>query len=189
MARTTVAGMGRIANRVPAAWLAAGLVLAGLSGCATNAARSDPGLPGAGTADVHADPAGDIAHLAAVRLAGRDGYDRLVLEFTDRVPGYTVGYRPLPARQDASGFEIPLPGAGALLEMSLNPATADGWAGGPRTYSGPPALSADTASVTEVKSAGDFEAVLTWVAGVRTQQPFRVQVLDGPPRLVVDIAH
>jgi hypothetical protein len=43
--------------------------------------------------------------------------------------------------------------------------------------------------VTEVKSAGDFEAVLTWVAGVRTQQPFRVQVLDGPPRLVVDIAH
>jgi len=181
--------MGRIANRVPAAWLAAGLVLAGLSGCAANAARADPVLPGAGTADVHADPAGDIAHLAAVRLAGRDGYDRLVLEFTDRVPGYTVGYRPLPARQDASGFEIPLPGAGVLLEMSLNPATADGWAGGPRTYSGPPALSADTASVTEVKSAGDFEAVLTWVAGVRTQQPFRVQVLDGPPRLVVDIAH
>ena len=170
--------------------LAAGLVVAlAVSGCATYTAQSDPGLPGAGTADVQAAPSGDIAHLAAVRLAGQDGYDRLVLEFTDRVPGYTVGYRPLPAHEDASGFEIPLPGAGALLQLTLTPATADGWAGGPRTYPGPSALSADTASVTEVKSAGDFEAVLTWVAGVRAQVPFRVQVLDGPPRLVVDIAH
>lgn len=169
--------------------LAAGLVVAvALSGCAIYAAQSDPGLPGAGTADVHTDPSGDMAHLTAVRLAGQDGYDRLVLEFTDRVPGYTVGYRPLPARQDASGFEIPLPGAGALLQVSMTPATAEGWAGGPQTYFGPSALSADTASVTEARSAGDFEAVLTWVAGVRDEQPFRVLVLDNPPRLVVDVA-
>lgn len=181
--------MGMIATRLPASLIAVAVVLAGVSGCAAIPAQSDPGLPGAGTADVHTDPSGDIAHLAAVRLAGQDGYDRLVLEFTDRVPGYTVGYRPLPAHQDASGFEIPLPGAGALLQLSLTPATADGWAGGPRTYSGPATLTADTASVTEVKSAGDFEAVLTWVAGVRTQVPFRVQVLDSPPRLVVDVAH
>ena len=179
-----------IAALRPVSLITAGFVLAAaLSGCATRTAHADPGLPGAGTTDVHADPSGDIAHLAAVRLAGQDGYDRLVLEFTDRVPGYTVGYRPLPAHEDASGFEIPLPGAGALLQLSRTPATASGWAGGPSTYSGPAALSADTASVTEVKNAGDFEAVLTWVAGVRTQQPFRVQALDNPPRLVVDIAH
>ena len=166
---------------------AAVLLAAGVSGCAT--AHTSPALPGADTADVHADPSGDIAHLAAVRLAGQDGYDRLVLEFTDRVPGYTVGYRPLPAHEDASGFEIPLPGAQALLELSLTPATAAGWAGGPPTYAGPSTLSADTASVTEVKSAGDFEAVLTWVVGVRAQEPFLVRALDDPPRLVVDIAH
>jgi hypothetical protein len=177
-------------TRVAASWLSAGVVLAaGLSACASHSAQSDPGLPGAGTADVRVEPSGDIAHLAAVRLAGQDGYDRLVLEFTDRVPGYTVGYRPLPAHEDASGFEIPLPGAGALLEVSLNPATAAGWAGGPPTYPGPSTLTADTASVTEVKNAGDFEAVLTWVAGVRVQQPFRVEVLDSPPRLVIDVAH
>lgn len=172
----------------PAPLIAAGVLLAGMSGFAANPAQSDPGLSGASTADVHADPSGDMAHLAAVRLAGRDGFDRLVLEFTDRVPGYTVGYRPLPARQDASGFEIPLPGATALLQVSMTPATAEGWAGGPQTYFGPSALSADTASVTEAKSAGDFEAVLTWVAGVRAEQPFRVLVLDNPPRLVVDVA-
>lgn len=158
-----------------------------VSGCSTERAHSQPGLPGAGTADVHAEPVGDMAHLAAVRLAGQDGYDRLVLEFADRVPGYTVGYRPLPAREDASGFEIPLPGAGALLQLSLTPATASGWGGGPPTYAGPWSLRADTSSVTELRSAGDFEAVLTWVAGVRAEQPFRVQVLEGPPRLVVDV--
>ena len=32
-------------------------------------------------------PTGNVAHLAAVRLAGQDGFDRLVLEFADRVPG------------------------------------------------------------------------------------------------------
>ena len=41
----------------------------------------------AGTADVSQAPTGNVAHLAAVRLAGQDGFDRLVLEFADRVPG------------------------------------------------------------------------------------------------------
>ncbi len=153
------------------------------------AAQADPGLPGAGTGDVSAGPTGDISHLSGVGLSGQDGYDQLVLEFADRVPGYTVGYRPLPAHQDGSGFEIPLPGAGALLEVSLRPATATGWAGGPQTYFGPSALAAGTASVSEAKAAGDFEANLTWAVGVRSVQPFRVAVLDGPPRLIVDIAH
>lgn len=170
--------------------MAAGLTVAvALTGCTARADHTPPGLRGGGTADVHADPSGDISHLSAVRLAGQDDYDRLVFEFTDRVPGYTIGYRPLPAHADASGFEIPLPGAGALLQLALTPATGVGWGGGPITYPGPSSVTGDTTSVTEVKSAGDFEAVLTWVAGVREQQPFRVQVFDGPPRLVVDIAH
>ncbi len=80
-------------------------------------------MPGAGTADVSQAPTGNVAHLAAVRLVGKDGFDRLVLEFADRVPGYTVGYRPLPAHADASGAEIALPGASALLQLTLNPAT------------------------------------------------------------------
>jgi len=166
------------------ALLVCGLV--GLSGSAATA-HADPALPGAGPADVQTDASVEMAHLTAVRMAGHDGFDRMVLEFSDHVPGYTIGYRPLPAREDASGFEIPLPGAGALLQMSLTRATSAGWGGGPRTYLGPWSLSGNTGSVTEFKSAGDFEAVLTWVAGVRVQEPFRVLVLDGPPRLVVDV--
>lgn len=172
-----------------AALLATGLMMAGLPGCSAPSAHTDSGLPGAGMDDVHVDPSGEIAHLAAVRVAGQDGFDRIVLEFADRVPGYTVGYRPLPAHQDASGFEIPLPGASDYLQLALTPATGEGWAGGQRTYSGPPTVTGDTSTITELKAAGDFEAVLTWVAGARARQPFRVQVLDGPPRLVVDVAH
>ncbi len=146
-------------------------------------------LPNAATSDVSAVRTGATAHLAAVRLHHEDGYDRLVLEFADRVPGYTVGYRPLPAQMDASGAEIPLPGASALVQVSLSPATADGWSGDARTYFGPSTVTADTATVTEAKAAGDFEAVLTWVAGLRAKGPFRVLLLDGPPRLVVDFQY
>nr|CRL71525.1 hypothetical protein CPGR_01981 [Mycolicibacterium malmesburyense] len=139
--------------------------------------------------DVREERAGAIAHLGDVRVARHDGYDRLVFEFTDRVPGYTVRYRPLPAHADASGEEIPLPGATTMLQIIFRPATATGWVGGERTYFGPDTVSADTASVTELKDAGDFEAVLTWVAGVRSETPFRVDVLDDPPRLVIDVEH
>jgi hypothetical protein len=47
-------------------------------------------------------------------------------------------------------------------------------------------VTGDTTVVTEVKAAGDFEAVLTWVVGLRYRVPFRVSVLDGPPRIVID---
>jgi hypothetical protein len=143
-------------------------------------------LPPFATAEVREDRPGDPAHLVAARLARQDGFDQLVLEFTDRVPGYTVGYGPLPAQADGSGAEIPLPGASAKVSVSLYPASGDGWTDGVRTYFGPSTVTADTAAVTEAKAAGDFEAVLTWVVGLRAMVPFRVLVLDGPPRLVVD---
>lgn len=148
-----------------------------------------PSSPAPATTDVSVAPTGDMAHLSAVRLSPESGHDRLELQFADRVPGYTVGYRPLPAHADASGFEIPLPGATAMVQITLTPATGEGWGGTPRTYLGPAAVSADTASVTEVKAAGDFEAVLTWVAGLRARVPFQVHVLAEPPRLVVDFAN
>jgi hypothetical protein len=140
----------------------------------------------ASTSDVSAARTPRTAHLAAVRLGPHDGYDRLVLEFTDLVPGYTIGYRPLPVQHDASGEDIPLPGAEAAMRISLMSATAAGWSTGERTYFGSPTVTADTTVVTEAKAAGDFEAVLTWVVGTRSKAPFRVDVLDGPPRLVVD---
>ena len=141
------------------------------------------------TTEVRADRPGDYAHLVAVRLARNDGFDRLVLEFAERVPSYTVGYRPLPARADGSGNEIPLPGASAVVYIALKPATADGWDGGGRTYFGPSKVTNGTAIVTEAKEAGDFESHLTWVVGLRAKVKFSVLVFAGPPRLVIDFQH
>ncbi len=138
------------------------------------------------TAEVSVAGSDRMAHLAAVRLAHSDGFDRLVLEFTDLVPGYTIGYRPLPAQEDASGKEIPLPGANVALQVALKPATGDGWDNGTPTYSGPSTVTADTPVVTQATAAGDFESVLAWVVGLRSKVPFRVLKFDGPPRLAID---
>ncbi|MDQ2707046.1 MAG: hypothetical protein M3Z25_05180 [Actinomycetota bacterium] len=140
------------------------------------------------TADVHVSRA-VLGHLSTVRLARQDGYDRLVLEFTDQVPGYTVGYRPLPVRADASGAEIPLPGATTAVVVTLHPASGHREDTGAPTYTGPATVAAGTAQVTQAQAAGDFEAVLNWVVGLRAKTPFRVTVLGGPPRLVIDFQH
>lgn len=162
-------------------------VVVTLSACA-RPAPVEP-VPPATITDISVAPTGEMAHLVAVRLTGRDDVDEVEFEFADRVPGYTVGYRPLPAHADASGFEIPLPGATALVAIAMTPATGQGWGGGEPTYTGPSTLSADTASVTEIKGAGDFEAVLTWAVGLRATVPFNVRTLDGPPRLLIDFRH
>lgn len=141
------------------------------------------------TPDVTGDGTGGTGKLVDVRLGSRDGVDRFVLEFLDGVPRYTIGYRPLPAYADGSGNVIPLPGATDLIQVTLIGATGGGWDGNAPTYSGPSTVTADTTVVTEAKAAGDFEAVLTWVVGVRAKAPLRVMTLDGPPRLVIDLQH
>lgn len=140
------------------------------------------------SADVRGGGTGGSGKLVDVRLAACDGRDRFVMEFLDGVPAYSVGYRPLPARANASGHVIALPGAQTFVQVVFTDATGNGWTGGVRTYFGPTTLSADTAVITEAAQGGDFEAVLTWVIGLREQAPFEVSVLDGPPRLVVDFA-
>ena len=143
----------------------------------------------ASPSDVAGPSTGGSGKLVAVRLGTREGYDRLVIEFLDGVPAYKVGYRPLPAHADGSGAEIPLPGADALVQVVFTGATGDGWTDGVQTYFGPSTVTGDTAVITEAKAAGDFEGVLTWAVGLRSQVPFRVSVLDGPPRLVIDFQH
>jgi hypothetical protein len=145
-----------------------------------------PPLTEASTSDVSAPRTSERGHLVAVRMARQNGYDRMVLEFTDLVPGYKIGYRPLPMYQDPSGAEIPLAGANSAVRIELMPATGSGTDPGERTYFGPSTVTGDTAVLTEAKAAGDFEAVLSWVVGLRSEVPFRATVLAEPPRLVID---
>jgi len=168
------------------------LATALLGACASpvpRAPEADAGGPFLAPTAVRETQAPDSppALLAAVRTAEHPGFDRVVFEFGEgAIPGYRVAYLRGPAQDCGSGEEKPVAG-GARLEVTLRPANA-------HTEEGQPTIPFREKPLTlpvlrEVERTCDFEAVVTWVVGVSTQQPFRVTELSGPPRLVVDVEH
>ena len=150
-------------------------------------ATVDP-VPGAGTEPV-GEPAEntEVALLTAVRAARQEGFDRLVFEFRNGVPGYQVGFVEK-AVADGSGETVDVNGEAILqirMENALDADLSDPDA--PPTYEGPRRFETDTTVIAEAARTGGFEGVLTWVAGLRVQAPFRVTTLEDPSRLVVDV--
>lgn len=125
------------------------------------------------------------AVLRSVRTGRHEGYDRIVFEFSEHLPEYTLRYVQDPAAC-GSGEAVDAGGA-AALEVDLRPAAAHDDQGNAtiaeRTLRpGLPALR--TARIT-----CDFEAIVTWVLGVDRRAPVRTLELASPPRLVVDVRH
>ncbi|MDQ1438729.1 MAG: hypothetical protein QOK43_2358 [Acidimicrobiaceae bacterium] len=166
----------------------------GLSVPADETAGPGPTGPG-GSCPANTDPSSSSTTAAtgrgevtAVRAAHQPGFDRLVWEFKDAAPGYRVAYTKRPITEDASGREVEVKGA-AVLEVRMEPASGYHFAGdasGP-TYTGPKRIRPATTVVEEVVETGDFEAVLTWVVGLRTRSGFRVRTLSAPPRIMVEV--
>ena len=155
---------------------------------ATATVGIDP-LEGASTDPVVAEATNDeTALLTAVRAARHEGYDRVVFEFRNALPGYDVRYIPRPVTQDGSGNTVDVEGAEVLQVRMENALDADlSKSSAPLTYKGPQRFTPETAGVAELVRTGGFEGVLTWVAGVRDKADFHVTTLDEPPRLVVDL--
>ncbi len=153
----------------------------------TGAAGIDP-MPGAATTPVVVRATNrTTALLTAVRAARHEGYDRVVFQFRNVLPGYDVRYVSRPVRQDGSGRIVPVKGAHVArirmenaLDADLTKSTA------PRTYRGPSRLSPATPEIAELVQIGGFEGILTWAAGLHDRVDFRVTTLRAPPRLVVD---
>jgi hypothetical protein len=147
----------------------------------------DP-LSGSGTDPVTVRAANSqTALLTDVRVARHEGYDRVVFEFGNTLPGYDVRYVRRPVRQDGSGQAVDVSGSFIARIRMENALDADlSKPSAPRTYAGPTRLLPDTPQVVELVRVGGFEAVLTWVAGLRDRVDYRVTTLPGPPRLVVD---
>lgn len=131
---------------------------------------------------------GGVSFLSDVRAARHEGYDRVVFEFENSLPGYDVGYQDPPIIQDGSGEEVTIDGS-AFLVVRMEPASAVDMEGEElrEVYTGPNRVTADTPEVTEVVRTGDFEAVATWVIGTADRVNFRVIELDSPPRLIIDV--
>jgi hypothetical protein len=151
-------------------------------------------LAGAGTTPVEASPtATDTALLDRVAVARHEGYDRVVFQFTNVVPGYRVEYRAGPFAEDGSGRSVSVNGR-AFVVVRMEPASGyDLNAGeGQLVYKGSPRIEGKdvgTSTVAELVRTGDFESVLTWVVGLGANVDFRVRTLSSPPRLMVDFSN
>jgi len=127
-----------------------------------------------------------VAVLREVRAAEQQGFDRVVFEFEgSAVPGYRIGYQDRPV-QCGSGEPVEVAGE-ARLQVQLLPAQAHTEAGEPTVRERERHL--DLPVLKELESICDFEADVTWVLGLASRRPYRVQELASPARLVVDIGH
>lgn len=147
----------------------------------------DP-MPGAGTQPVSGAGTGEgTAHLTRVALGRHEGFDRVVLQFRDHVPGYRVRYVSPPVTEDGSGREVAVEGE-AIVEIRLEPASSYDLEAQEQTFRPRRVEGADagTSVVREAVRSGDFEAVLTWAVGLSDRVDYRVSTLREPPRLVVD---
>jgi hypothetical protein len=138
----------------------------------------------AGIVDVKRE--GEPAVLNSVRAAKNSGFDRVVFEFRDRVPGYHLEYIDKPVRDCGAGDVKPIAGD-AWLEVRFYPAYAHTEAGQPTVAERE--ISPALPIVREIERTCDFEAVVTWVIGAASPNRYRRFELESPPRLVIDIDH
>ena len=159
----------------------------------TTTAGTDP-LEGAGTTTVQGAASGqETALLERIALGRHEGYDRVVFQFKNQLPGYRVSYVQPPLKEDGSGNPVSVAG-NAIVLVRMEPASGfDLNTGeGVMVYKGPKRLqgSATGASlVKEVVRTGDFEAVLTWTIGLDAKVPYLVTTTSSPARLIVDFRH
>jgi hypothetical protein len=150
----------------------------------------DP-LEGAGTTSVEEkSTATDIALLERVAVGRHEGFDRVVFQFRNDLPGYRVEYVEPPLKEDGSGNVVRIKGrVFVVVRMELASGfdlTVDE---GELVYIGPRRIdgsAAGTSIVREVVRTGDFEAVLTWAVGLDDRVDFRVRTATSPARLIVD---
>jgi hypothetical protein len=197
--------------RTSAAIGVAAAILVVLSGCGDSTKSSEPGgsgslpaptptttetggidpMEGASTTPVEGNASGsETALLTRVAVGRHEGYDRVVFEFQNDLPGYRISYVQPPLKEDGSGKPVQIKGDYVVM-VRMEPAsgfdlnTGEGVMvyKGPKRISG---LSAGTGVVQELVRTGDFEAVLSWAVGLSDKVDFRVRTATSPARLIVD---
>src|SRR5438132_9524871 len=130
---------------------------------------------------------GPAMQLTAVRVAHQTGFDRIVFEFapqagaTAHIPAYTVS-RQASAKfvKDPSGLPVTMRGSAGLRIVFHG-------ASGAASYSGSHDMTPNLPVVEEVEQLGDFEAVLSWGAGLSRAACIRTLELSNPTRVVIDV--
>ncbi|RFU23204.1 AMIN-like domain-containing (lipo)protein [Geodermatophilus marinus] len=167
---------------------AGGPATGGASTPAGGGAPTDvPAFP-ADTSPDTAEASGDaLVTVTGIRAGRQEGYDRVVFEVEGTgTPGWDVRYVDEAASQ-GSGEPVEVAGD-AVLQVTL---TGVGYPydTGVEEWAGPdPLPGSGTTVVTEVAWDATFEGTSVAFVGASAQVPFRVYALEGPTRVVVELA-
>jgi hypothetical protein len=160
------------------------------SGASSPAASDEPGDGGeAFTCDLPiVDPGtASIANIVDVRAGTHDGYDRLVFEFEQGTPEFTLDRAEPPFTEDGSGMPLEVDGESFLgLVMRGGTKQLDS---GESSYDGDTDLDTGAPMLVHAVEGGDFERQSTWYLGLAEEACVRILLLDEPPRLVIDVEH
>ncbi len=133
------------------------------------------------------DPSVAIANIVDVRYATHADYDRVVFEFEQGTPELTLDRATPPFTQDASGEPIAVDGD-SFLRLTMRGGTRQ-TDEGTSSFDGPTDFDPGLPTLVDLVQGGDFERQSTWYLGLSTEACARVLLLDGPPRLVIDVEH
>ena len=150
----------------------------------TSAAPAFPADLEADTADASA---GASVTVSDIRIGRHDGFDRVVFEVGGTgTPGWDVQYVDAASSQ-GSGKPIDVAGD-AVLQVTLTGAGLP-YATGVEEFSpSGPVTGAGTKNVTEAVFDATFEGTTVTFVGTRQRTPFRVYLLEGPTRVVLEVA-
>jgi hypothetical protein len=131
-----------------------------------------------------------IAQMGGLTVVNDDGLGRITFTFLPSgnvaaIPQVKIRPAAPPFTMDPSGLPLDVAGI-AFLEIVLLGGTALDESYEP-TFEGPFDVAPGGSPIVELKRAGDFEAVSSWVVGLDAPSCFRILPFDGSSRLVIEI--
>lgn len=154
---------------------------------ATPAAAAQAGVPAAAPMAGCGEPIPAATYLTNIRTGRHPSFDRIVLDFSGRVPAYGSTGGPSQLIYCGSGQTVPLTGA-EYTEIESTDAAAHDDNGNP-TYTGPRLVhTPNLAKVTGYALTCDFEGHLN--VGFATKpgvREIRTYPLTNPSRIVIDV--
>ena len=132
-----------------------------------------------------------LAQIRGLSVDNAAGIGRITFTFRPAgnvaaVPEVAIRPATPPFSRDPSGLPLEVAGT-AFLEIVLHGGTALDESYQP-TYEGPFDFAPGGSPIVEMKRAGDFEAVSSWVVGLDGPSCVRILPLDGTSRLVIEIS-
>jgi hypothetical protein len=131
-----------------------------------------------------------LARISGFAVANEAGIGRITFTFRPNgnvaaIPQVEIRPGTPPFTKDPSGLPLDVAGT-AFLVLTLQGGTALDDNFNP-TFEGPFDVTPGGSPIVEVKRAGDFEAVSSWVVGLDGMPCVRILPFDGTSRLVIEI--